>query len=197
MTMKSPATAASMAETIEDLFRRKGGSLYGGESVTQLEHALQAAHLAEQTGASPASIVAALLHDVGHLLHDLPDDAPDDGVDDVHERLGDVWLRKAFEPAVCDPVRLHVAAKRYLCTVDPAYQADLSPASLQSLKLQGGPYNVQEAREFEAEPYFKECVELRRWDDLAKIPGLETPPLAHFLTYLPACMLQASPVQVA
>jgi phosphonate degradation associated HDIG domain protein len=195
--MKSPATAATMADTIADLFRRKGGSLYGGESVTQLEHALQAAQLAEQTGATPASIVAALLHDVGHLLHDLPDDAPDDGIDDVHERLGDHWLRKAFEPAVCDPVRLHVAAKRYLCTVDSEYQASLSPASLQSLHLQGGPFNRQEAREFEAEPYFKESVELRRWDDLAKEPGLETPSLAHFLTYLSACMRQADPVQIA
>ncbi len=187
--------ATNIAMKISALFDRRGGSLYGGEAVTQLEHALQAAHLAEQAGASPASIIAALLHDVGHLLHNLPADAPDDGIDDVHERLGDQWLRKYFTPAVCDPVRLHVAAKRYLCRVDPAYQASLSPPSLQSLHLQGGPFSAEEARHFESEPHFEECVALRRWDDLAKVPELKTPSLGHFLDYLPDCLARRETVQ--
>ncbi len=186
-----------VAEEIAELFRRRGESLYGGEAVTQTEHALQAAYLAEQTGASQPLILAALLHDVGHLLHDLPEDAPDDGIDDVHEELGNRYLQRSFVPAVCDPVRLHVAAKRYLCAVDPAYQASLSPPSLQSLALQGGPYTPEEAREFEAEPYFQDSVELRRWDDLAKVVGLETPDLAHYLEYLPAGLLSDSPVEAS
>jgi [1-hydroxy-2-(trimethylamino)ethyl]phosphonate dioxygenase len=137
-----------------------------------------------------------LLHDVGHLLHELPDDAPDDGVDDVHERLGHAWLRRTFVPEVCEPVRLHVAAKRYLCAVDADYQRSLSPPSLQSLALQGGPFDADEAREFEDGPHFRECIELRRWDDLAKVPELETPSLDHFLEYVPLCVLDANPARV-
>jgi phosphonate degradation associated HDIG domain protein len=186
-----------IADEIAELFRRRGSSLYGGEAVTQLEHALQAADLAEQSGAQPTLILAALLHDVGHLLHNLPDDAPDEGIDDVHEALGDRWLRRHFAPAVCDPVRLHVAAKRYLCAVDPRYQASLSPPSLQSLHLQGGPFTPSEVREFEAEPYFQESVDLRRWDDLAKVPGLETPDLSHYLEFVPAGLLSGAPVEAS
>src|SRR5690242_7694516 len=91
-------------EKIEELFRNKGGSLYGGEAVTQEQHALQAAKLAEDSGASPALIASALLHDVGHLLHNLPDDAPDEGVDDVHEALGYRFLQRWFSPEVSEPV---------------------------------------------------------------------------------------------
>ena len=103
---------AKIVDKIADLYRKKGGSMYGGESVTQEEHALQAAMLAEDCGASPALISAALLHDIGHLLHDLPDDVADQGVDDVHERLGYDFLRRSFVAEVSEPVRLHVAAKR-------------------------------------------------------------------------------------
>jgi phosphonate degradation associated HDIG domain protein len=185
---------ASVIKTVFDLFRRRGGSLYGGEAVTQLEHALQAAHMAERAGAEPALVTAALLHDVGHLLHDLPADAPDKGIDDVHEKLGDAWLRRHFVPAVCDPVRLHVAAKRYLCAVEPVYLASLSEPSRLSLQLQGGPFAEAEAREFEREPFFRESVALRRWDDLAKVAGLPTPDLGHFLEYGPYCLTSDSPV---
>ena len=117
-------------DKIEELFKNKGASLYGGEAVTQEQHALQAAQLAEESGASPSIIAAALLHDVGHLLHNLPDDAPDEGVDDVHEALGDRFLRRWFGPDVSEPVRMHVDAKRYLCAVDPSYLGTLSPPSL-------------------------------------------------------------------
>jgi phosphonate degradation associated HDIG domain protein len=175
---------ATLLDTIDDLFRRKGAALYGGEAITQTEHALQAAMLAEQSGAPAAAIAAALLHDVGHLLHDLPDNVADSGTDDVHEELGYRWLCDHFPPEVAEPVRLHVDAKRYLCAVDERYFATLSPASVQSLRLQGGPMTADEVRSFEAGPFFERSVELRRWDDEAKIPGLQTPDLGHFRQYL-------------
>lgn len=171
-------------EKITELFRNKGGSLYGGEAVTQEQHALQAAKLAEDSGASPALIASALLHDVGHLLHSLPEDAPDDGVDDLHESLGYRFLNRWFGPEVSEPVRMHVAAKRYLCAVDPSYLETLSPPSLQSLHLQGGPMNPAEVSAYEAEPHYAASLVVRRWDDQAKDPHLATPPLAHYLPYL-------------
>lgn len=173
-----------IVDDIRKLFERNGGSLYGGEAITQLEHALQAAMLAEADGADASLIVAALLHDIGHLLHDLPDDAPDDGVDDVHELLAYNWVRTHFGPEVTEPVRLHVDAKRYLCAVEPGYRTSLSPASQQSLQLQGGTFSAEEAREFENRPFFEQGLRLRKWDDLAKEVGLVTPSLSHFLSYI-------------
>jgi phosphonate degradation associated HDIG domain protein len=184
-------------ERIRDLFQRRGSSLYGGEAVTQLEHALQAALLAEADGADPALIVAALLHDVGHLLHEFPVDSPDHGVDDVHEQLACEWLRDYFGPEVTEPVRMHVDAKRYLCAVDPDYEASLSPPSRQSLMLQGGRYADAEARAFEGRPSFAEGIRLRRWDDRAKVPALKTPPLDHFLSYVEQVQLTRPSVEVA
>lgn len=169
---------------IKHLFAVRGSSLYGGEAVTQLEHALQAAMLAEAEAAEPELIAAALLHDIGHLLHELPNDAPDHGVDDVHEQLAYDWLSQFFGPDVTEPVRLHVAAKRYLCAVDPSYERALSGPSLQSLRLQGGRFGDQQRRAFERNQYFEHGVRLRRWDDQAKIPGLNTPSLEHFLRYV-------------
>jgi phosphonate degradation associated HDIG domain protein len=174
----------SVVEQIAELFAQRGDSLYGGEAVTQQEHALQAAWSAEKFGADAELTAAALLHDVGHLLHELPDDATDKGIDDVHEELGERWLRNYFNPAVTEPVRLHVSAKRYLCATEAEYFSELSPTSVQSLKIQGGPYNAEEIAEFEQSPYFREAVELRRWDDEAKIVGLETPDVRHFLQYV-------------
>lgn len=177
----------TIVNEIERLFAERGDSLYGGEGVTQLEHGLQAAMLAEDSGADAANVVAALLHDVGHLLHSLPDDAPDQGIDDVHERLGYDWLTNHFGPEVTEPVRMHVDAKRYLCAIEPRYIETLSPPSVQSLMLQGGPFNKDQIEEFEANPYFRRAVVVRRWDDLAKMVGLATPPLAHFLPYVKQC----------
>lgn len=177
----------TIVNEIERLFAERGDSLYGGEGVTQLEHGLQAAMLAEDSGADAANIVAALLHDIGHLLHSLPDDAPDQGIDDVHERLGYDWLTRHFGPEVTEPVRMHVDAKRYLCAIEPGYIETLSPPSLQSLMLQGGPFNADQIEEFEANPHFRRAVVVRRWDDLAKMVGLATPPLAHFLPYVEQC----------
>ncbi len=166
------------------LFEDRGGSLYGGEPVTQLQHALQSAALAENSGAPAALIVAALLHDVGHLLHDLPDTAPDDGIDDHHESSGGNYLRDIMPDAVIQPIRLHVPAKRYLCAVDPSYASTLSEPSVVSLNLQGGPMDDDEVKAFQAEPFSSDAVRLRRWDDEAKVPDLVTPPLSHFADYL-------------
>src|SRR4029453_13250228 len=117
-----------------------------GEHVSVLEHALQAAYLAELDNASSIVIAAALLHDYGHVIHDLPEDCADQGVDAMHEERGAAFLSDYFIPEVVEPVRLHVAAKRYLCATDDAYFARLSAPSIQSLKLQGGPMNESEAK---------------------------------------------------
>lgn len=171
------------------LFEEAGTSQYGGEAVTQLEHALQAALLAEEAAGSPAIITAALLHDVGHLLHRLPDDAPTQGVDDLHEELGARWLAKNFCEAAVAPVRMHVQSKRYLCAKEPSYLAQLSAPSLTSLHLQGGPMSAAEAHAFEQHPHFAAAIAVRRWDDQAKVAQLPTPPLAHFLPALTAALL--------
>lgn len=170
----------NVLDEICDLFATKGHEAYVGEPVSQLEHALQAAYHAERSGASDELIVAALLHDVGHLVHKLPEDCADHGIDSRHEALGQAWLTRHFGPAVTEPVRLHVAAKRYLCATDAKYQQQLSPASQQSLALQGGPLAPNEARQFESNLHYREAVELRRWDDLAKVQGMEVPGLDHY-----------------
>src|SRR5262245_21120661 len=121
MTEPANSNASAVADEVLGLFRRRGGSNYGQEAVTQLEHALQAAFFAELAKATGALIAAALLHDVGHLLHDLPEDAPDAGIDDRHEALAAAWLGKRFGPEVVEPAAMHVDAKRYLCAVDGDY----------------------------------------------------------------------------
>jgi phosphonate degradation associated HDIG domain protein len=170
----------SFVEKIIDLFEKNGDSEYGGESVTQGEHALQAAHLAVEEGCATNIIVASLLHDIGHMLHALPDDAPEQGIDDLHEELGFRFVDKYFIPAVAEPVRLHVEAKRYLCAKEPEYFGRLSEPSIVSLKLQGGPMNAEECRLFEENMYYRDAVQLRRFDDLAKVPNMEVPRLGYY-----------------
>lgn len=166
------AARSDVLDAILGLLAARGDSGYGGEAVSQREHALQAAHFARLAGGGPALVVAALLHDVGHLLHDLPDDAPDRGVDDRHEDRAARWLARRFGPEVVEPVRLHVAAKRYLCAVEPGYHEALSVPSRVSLRLQGGPMSPDEAERFAAGPHAAAAVALRRCDDAAKVPGL-------------------------
>jgi phosphonate degradation associated HDIG domain protein len=168
------------------LFEERGGAAYLGEPVSQTEHALQTAWAAERAGASDALVAAALLHDVGHLLHDLPEDCALAGIDDAHEARGFRWLSQYFGPEVAEPVRLHVAAKRFLCASEPAYASRLSEASLRSLRLQGGPFTPDEAALFRKNPHAEAALLLRRLDDEAKVPGLETPALGHFRRRLEA-----------
>ena len=173
-----------MVQKIIALFKEKGHSLYGGEAVTQMEHALQAATFAKKNNASDALITASLLHDIGHLLHELPDNAPDHGVDDLHEELAALFLNKYFVYEVVEPVKLHVQAKRYLCFVDANYYNTLSEPSRQSLALQGGIMNAEEAADFEKFQNYKEAVLLRTWDDLAKDPSMHTDPIETFAPHI-------------
>jgi len=175
-------------ERIFERFDRHGGDGYGDERVRQLEHALQCAALAEAEGAPATLISAALLHDIGHLIHDLGDGPAARGIDDRHELLGREWLSRWFGEAVTEPVRLHVNAKRYLTATDPGYFATLSPGSVRSLELQGGRFAPEMAAGFIGLPFAPEAVKLRRWDEGAKVPGKETPDLAHFRRYLEASL---------
>jgi [1-hydroxy-2-(trimethylamino)ethyl]phosphonate dioxygenase len=170
----------SVADEIFALFERRGSEAYFGESVSMTEHALQTAHAAQLECAPAPLVVAALLHDVGHLVEDVPDDIADWTVDARHEEVGARWLALRFGPEVHQPVRLHVPAKRYLCAVDPHYVARLSPASVRTLELQGGPMSPAEAAAFEKEPFFQEAVRVRRWDDEGKHVGLTTRRLAEY-----------------
>ncbi|WP_159668366.1 HD domain-containing protein [Andreprevotia sp. IGB-42] len=166
---------------LESLLGASAASLYGGEAISQLEHALQSAECAELAGASAALITAALLHDVGHLVAGQGDHDLAMGVDDRHEQIGVAALKDLFADDVLAPIALHVSAKRYLCATEPGYAAALSDASALSLALQGGPMDAGEVRRFAANPHAVAAVALRRWDDEAKIVGKLTPPLAHYL----------------
>lgn len=175
-----------IVEEILDLFAKKGAAAYHGEDVSQEEHALQAAALAEREGSPDALVVAALLHDVGHLLDGQDEDLAERGLDGRHEEAGCAWLSRHFGPEVTEPIRLHVAAKRYLCAVDPSYLDGLSRASRLSLKVQGGPMDAVEVAEFERNAYYRDAVRLRHWDDTAKVAGLAVPGPSHYRSRLEA-----------
>ncbi len=168
------------ADEIFAIYEGCGAEAYFGEPVTVTEHCLQAAQFAQACGASDALVLTALLHDIGHLIEPAPDDFADWETDAGHERIGAAWLAKRFGPAVSEPVRLHVPAKRYLCAKEPDYFATLSPASVTTLGLQGGPMSQAQMLAFEAEPYFRDAVSLRRWDDQAKVAGFPVPDLAFY-----------------
>lgn len=174
----------SVVEEITAVFARRGSEAYFGEAVSMLEHSLQAAHFARESGASDSLVIAALLHDVGHLLEQVPEDITDWVHDAGHERVGSAWLAGRFPPAVCEPVRLHVPAKRYLCAVDPAYFARLSPASVHTLALQGGPYGPAQVADFEREPFHRQAVRVRLCDDQGKVAGLRVPGLESYGTLI-------------
>lgn len=160
-------------------FAARGGDFYG-ENVTQLEHALQCAFLAEQEGAGEALIAAALLHDYGHLFEGRGEAAERLGRDAHHELYGARALRRWFGKAVTAPIALHVAAKRYLCAAEPGYEAQLSPASILSLQLQGGRFTPAQCRSFELRPFAEDAIRLRRWDDHGKLVGRPAPDLEHY-----------------
>ena len=176
-----------LRQELLDIFVGRATRRYGLSEINQLQHALQAAALAEADDAPPATVLASLLHDVGHMIHQLGEDPASRGVDDVHEELGARWLADRFGPEVSEPVRLHVAAKRYLCAAEPDYFGKLSPDSVRSLALQGGPMSADEVAEFRRHPLFTEAVRLRRFDEAAKDPRARTPDFDHFLRHVPAC----------
>ena len=164
-------------EIIGELFAGPGAQAYLGEPVTIGAHMRQAGALAEAAGADPCLVAAALLHDIGHLRQE---------TDARHGEAGARWLSQWFGEAVTEPVRLHVAAKRYLCTVEPGYFDLLSAESVRSLARQGGPMTAEEAAAFEALPHAADAVTVRRWDDLAKDPAVTPPEFAHFAPLLAA-----------
>ena len=177
--MWSPVTNQLIA-----LFESKGSSMYGGELVTQLEHALQTAALAVKEQAPSSLIVASLLHDVGHLLHELPETATNDGIDDIHEALAAKLLGKYFIDGVVEPVKLHVQAKRFLCAVELGYYESLSRVSKASLSIQGGIMNDVEIENFQQNTFFRDAISLRKWDDMAKNPNQKSPHFSEYITYI-------------
>jgi len=180
----------SLRQELLEIFVGRATRRYGLSGVNQLQHALQAAALAETDGAPPATVLASLLHDVGHMIHRLGEDPASRGVDDVHEQLGAEWLACRFGPEVSEPVRLHVAAKRYLCTVEADYFGKLAPDSVRSMKLQGGLMSAEEVDAFRANPLHGEAVRLRRFDEAAKDPRASTPDFDHYLRHVEACRLK-------
>jgi len=170
-----------MIDQIRMMFDRFGPEYYG-EHATQLAHALQCAYLARRDGCSDSLVAAALLHDIGQFIDDAGNAAERLHVDARHEVTGADFLGNWFGPAVTEPVRMHVDAKRYLCTTEPGYAEGLSGASLLSLRLQGGAMSAEEAQQFAAQPFFADAVRLRRYDDAGKQRGLQVPGLE---TYFP------------
>jgi phosphonate degradation associated HDIG domain protein len=176
-----------LRQELLEIFVGRATKRYGLSAINQLQHALQAAALAEKDEAPAATVLASLLHDVGHMIHTLGENPAARGVDDVHEELGAKWLAERFGPEVSEPVRLHVAAKRYLCTVESDYFGKLSPDSVRSLELQGGLMSADELEQFRANPYHAEAVRLRRYDEAAKDPRANTPDFDHYLRHVSAC----------
>jgi phosphonate degradation associated HDIG domain protein len=172
---------------IEKLFHDHGHLEYSGENVTQLEHALQSAQRAEGENAADTLVTAALLHDLGHLLNLQGETPTARGIDDQHQYYAIPFLRPLFPPAVIEAIRLHVDAKRALCALEPGYYEALSEDSKRSLELQGGIFTPSQADAFMAKPFAADAVRVRRWDDAAKVPGTQTPPLRHFLAAAARC----------
>lgn len=172
--------AAELRAELDEIYEVRAHGQYGLSQINQLMHAVQSASLAQSRQCAPALVVAALLHDVGHMVHDLGEHPAAEGIDDMHELVSAKWLERYFGAEVVEPVRLHVAAKRYLCAVEPTYNARLSKDSVESLALQGGPMSQTEVEAFEHQPYWQDAVTLRRIDDDAKDPRGAFPALASF-----------------
>lgn len=202
MTERGDVLAATLAgardvragcDALFAYLRARGASRYD-EAVTQLEHALQSAMAARRNRASAAEVTAALLHDIGHLLMDEHDQSGDFLARDLrHEQIGADQLAPLFDATVVEPIRLHVAAKRYLCTTDERYLHALSQASRRSFELQGGAMTQAELAAFERIPGHAAAVRLRRWDDGAKVLGLRVPDLEEFRGEVEACLRMNSP----
>lgn len=180
----------TIVDFIADIFERRGAESYLGEPVTMSQHMLQAAQRAESEGAGDELIAAALLHDIGHYTSEFGPYSPEDTNDNHHEAAGARVLEPFFPPLVTQAVRLHVAAKRYLCAIEPAYWNALSMASKHSLQLQGGPMSADEAAAFRAQPFHEQAVRVRRWDDAGKDPAVATPAFEHYAPLLRRVVLR-------
>ncbi len=176
----------SIVDEVFATLAARGGRRYGNERVTQLSHALQCAANAQAAGADEALVVAALLHDYGHLMDGAFGQEKDS--DRFHENLAASYLATWFPPQVTEPIRLHVPAKRYLCAVESDYFDGLSAGSVRSLELQGGVFSDAEAEAFAAQPHSGAATKLRRWDDLAKDPAADSPDLEHYRETVVRCL---------
>src|ERR1700748_1036875 len=178
----TPEQAGTTADEILGLYERYGGAEYAGEKVSQLEHMVQAAQLAEEQGYEDEVILAAFLHDIGHISEAAKGDNEMDGfgIRD-HEELGAEFLRgKGFSKKIVRLVESHVEAKRYLTVKDPAYYGQLSEASRKTLEYQGGPMTDDEAAAFEQYPLFPLIIQMRKWDEQPKIKHKPLPDMEHF-----------------
>lgn len=173
-----------MIDELIKLFEIYGSEKYD-ENISQTEHALQCALLAQRENASDALVAAALLHDVGHLLQLRGNNGNADfSQDDLHENSGANFLSSTFGPNVTQPIAFHVQAKRYLCSVIPSYESELSEGSQRSLELQGGPMGAIEIAEFSQSEYFEDAINIRTWDDLAKVENIVSGQFADFIPLL-------------
>ena len=175
---------ANIVAFIGDIFERRGADSYLGEQVTMSEHMLQGALLAEEAGAPDALVAGALLHDIGHYTNEFPEDALEQGIDNHHDTAGAAVLAPFFPKVVTDCVLHHVGAKRYLCATDSSYFGKLSPASVHTLNLQGGPMSAEEVAEFRRNPNLDAIIQVRIWDEGAKVAGKPTPDFWHYAPLL-------------
>lgn len=177
---KNEIDANNIVDYLADVFSRRGAESYLGEEVSMAQHMLQAAQEAELSQAGPHLVVAALLHDIGHFANEIPDSVLMKGTDNYHEEAGANFLAGYFPPSVTEPIRQHVATKRYLCATDPGYFSRLSEASVYTLKLQGGQMDQEDVAKFEKSAQLDSCIKLRIWDDAAKDPDKKHPDFCYY-----------------
>ena len=189
MTAETPDPVGPI-DFILDLFAQQGAREYMGESVSMSQHMEQSAACATADGAPDSLVISALLHDIGHFIGEHPIEALENGIDNNHEEVGASYLADHFPASVSEPVRLHVAAKRYLCATDEAYLERLSDASINSLMVQGGPMNATEIEQFKTNPHHRDAVRLRRYDDDGKVAGLTIKPVTAYRETLTSLMPQ-------
>ena len=179
----------SITNFILGLFAERGSQEYMGEAVTMSQHMEQTAACAVADDAADSLVIAALLHDIGHFVGEHPIEALENGIDNNHEDVGADYLEPYYPSSVTEPIRLHVAAKRYLCATDDGYLGRLSDASVNSLNVQGGPMNAAEVQAFEARPYYQDAVRLRLYDDDGKVAGLTIRPVTDYRATLESLLL--------
>jgi len=179
----------TVVDFILDLFARRGAEAYMGEPISMAQHMEQSAACAVADGASDDLVIAALLHDIGHFVGDFPIDSLENGIDNLHEEAGAKCLEAFYPASVTEPIRLHVAAKKYLCAIDEQYFARLSAASVQSLQVQGGAMTQAEIETFESGPYHLAAIQVRQYDDDGKVAGLDIKPVGNYRGKLESLLL--------